>query len=523
MKNNQIKTVMKGALILSVASLIAKILSAFYRIPLENLVGNTGFYVYQQIYPIYGIAMTFSLSGFPVYISKVIAQQEDLVQKQLVAKRMFKILVAFSLGSFLVLNLGAGQLALWMGDQHLASLINSVSFSFLLIPFLAVARGYYQGTFEMLPTAISQVSEQLVRVFVIILVAYLAVKQDWSYYQMGTWAMFGSTLGGLVACVSLRKFYRNILPLKKAIPCQLSYWDLAKNLFSEGLIICLFASMMVLLQLVDSFTIKNGLQANGVAASVAKELKGTYDRAQPLVQLGLVVAASFSATLLPALTKAIQNKNALEFKRTATLIVKLSLTLAFSACAGLIVLMPQVNTLLFGDASLNLTISVYVLSILIVGLISTYTSILQSVGQFKSTLLGLIVAILIKAGLNTWLIEIFGILGASLATVLGLVVALIIVLCSLPEGLRNLVSLVFIRKIISCTALMVLGVAILMQGCQHFWRLTRVSALLECSLGIVTGCIIFLLTVVLFKVFTLKEWVAIPGAKKILRFCNKTR
>ncbi|GAJ27396.1 stage V sporulation protein [Liquorilactobacillus sucicola DSM 21376 = JCM 15457] len=63
MMNRQINTMMKGTAILTVASVIAKILSAFYRIPFENLVGNTGFYIYQQVYPIYGIGMTFALTG----------------------------------------------------------------------------------------------------------------------------------------------------------------------------------------------------------------------------------------------------------------------------------------------------------------------------------------------------------------------------------------------------------------------------------------------------------------------------
>ena len=46
------------AFVLTIASFIAKVLSALYRIPLQNLVGDEGFYVYQQVYPIYGIAMT---------------------------------------------------------------------------------------------------------------------------------------------------------------------------------------------------------------------------------------------------------------------------------------------------------------------------------------------------------------------------------------------------------------------------------------------------------------------------------
>ena len=62
------RQMMQGALVLSLAAFIAKILSAVYRVPFQNMVGNTGFYVYQQVYPIYGIGMTFALSGFPVFV-----------------------------------------------------------------------------------------------------------------------------------------------------------------------------------------------------------------------------------------------------------------------------------------------------------------------------------------------------------------------------------------------------------------------------------------------------------------------
>ena len=67
------RQMMQGALVLSLAAFIAKILSAVYRVPFQNMVGNTGFYVYQQVYPIYGIGMTFALSGFPVFVSALIA------------------------------------------------------------------------------------------------------------------------------------------------------------------------------------------------------------------------------------------------------------------------------------------------------------------------------------------------------------------------------------------------------------------------------------------------------------------
>src|SRR5690625_6113673 len=74
MDENETNRLVKGALLLTVAGFISKILSAGYRIPLQNLTGDFGFYVYQQIYPILGIVIILSLYGFPSAVSKITAE-----------------------------------------------------------------------------------------------------------------------------------------------------------------------------------------------------------------------------------------------------------------------------------------------------------------------------------------------------------------------------------------------------------------------------------------------------------------
>ncbi|KLD60399.1 hypothetical protein WP50_10665, partial [Lactiplantibacillus plantarum] len=89
-------------------------------------------------------------------------------------------------------------------------------------------------------------------------------------------------------------------------------------------------------QLVDSFTVMRGLVHQGQLPEVAKALKGVYDRGQPLVQLGLVVATAFSATLLPALTDALAKRQPIEFKRQTQAMVHVSLALSMAATVGLV-------------------------------------------------------------------------------------------------------------------------------------------------------------------------------------------
>ena len=111
------QNLMAGAGILTLAGIIAKVLSAVYRIPFQNLVGNTGFYVYQQVYPLYGIGVVLALSGWPLFISKIITEQIDNERKQLVARRLFWVLFIISCLLFLFVYGGAPLLALGMGND----------------------------------------------------------------------------------------------------------------------------------------------------------------------------------------------------------------------------------------------------------------------------------------------------------------------------------------------------------------------------------------------------------------------
>lgn len=191
------KKIMQGAIVLSLAGVIVKILSAIYRVPFQNLVGNTGFYVYQQVYPIYGIGMTFALSGFPVFLSHLIAQEKTITKQKAVMQKSFLILSGLGIVCFGGLFFGGESIALLMGDKGLTSVVRMVSWMFLLMPFLVVSRGYFQGNFQVMPTAISQIMEQIVRISVILLVAFIYSRGLLNLYNMGQWAMFSATVAAL--------------------------------------------------------------------------------------------------------------------------------------------------------------------------------------------------------------------------------------------------------------------------------------------------------------------------------------
>ena len=90
-----------------------------------------------------------------------------------------------------------------MGDIHLDKLLRVISFSFLLMPFLSVARGYFQGFNNMMPTAVSQVIEQTIRVSIIVFLSLFLIAHGFDLYTVGAGAMLGSIAVDLLGLLYL--------------------------------------------------------------------------------------------------------------------------------------------------------------------------------------------------------------------------------------------------------------------------------------------------------------------------------
>lgn len=94
MESKKYQAFWRGAIILTIASFVTKVLSAFYRIPYQNIAGDIGFYIYQQIYPFYGFCLILATYGFPIIISKMVAERLER-GKNKKQKKLFVYLFGF--------------------------------------------------------------------------------------------------------------------------------------------------------------------------------------------------------------------------------------------------------------------------------------------------------------------------------------------------------------------------------------------------------------------------------------------
>ena len=67
---------LKGAFILGMAGILVKIMGAFFRIPLGNLIGSKGMAYYQAAYPVYTLFLTLATAGFPTALAKLVSEKK---------------------------------------------------------------------------------------------------------------------------------------------------------------------------------------------------------------------------------------------------------------------------------------------------------------------------------------------------------------------------------------------------------------------------------------------------------------
>lgn len=413
------KRLLQGAFLLTIAALCTKALSIGYRIPYQNITGDIGFYVYQQVYPIHGIVFTLAMYGFPVVIAKLIAEQKHL-ETQIVYVSFF-VLTAVCAAFFTILFLISPVLANVVGDSELAPLYKTIAFTVLFVPFISALRGVFQAQEYVIPTALSQIAEQFVRVIVIVTLAVYFIKQGFGVYTAGLGAAAGSIAGAVASVITLSCFYWRVKPsFRFRSPIQ---WKnavrIGKRLIVQGFVISIGALTFVLFQLVDSVTVVKQLLQFGYTAVEAKSLKGVYDRSQPLLQLGFTLATSLSLVVVPAIASAFARQDEREIRNKAGIALKVTFIISIAASLGLAIIAEPTNVMLFTDSRGSVLLATVGFAIFFGSLALTSIAILQGIDKVKETLQIVGFGFMIKCFVNIVFIPIYGIYAAALGTVAG--------------------------------------------------------------------------------------------------------
>ena len=198
---------LKSVFILSLGGFIAKLLGAFYRIPLTNIIGSYGMGIYQLVFPLFSLLLTISTAGIPVAVSKLVAEKAAVGQHKQAHKVFNTALVMLAtfglIGSALLFFL-SNNIAALQGNGDAATAYKIIAPSVFLVCIISAYRGYFQGLMQMSPTAVSQIVEQVVKMTVGLV---CAIKFMPDVIKSVNFAILGVTLSEVAATVLLFVMY----------------------------------------------------------------------------------------------------------------------------------------------------------------------------------------------------------------------------------------------------------------------------------------------------------------------------
>jgi len=174
-------TMFGGVAILAVGIAVVKLIGALFKIPLFNVLGETGSADFYNAYSIYAVLLTVSTAGLPVALSKTVSEANTLGrhnQKQQVFRVALSAFLVMGFASFLVMWFGSDWLAGLMNNSRAALGIKALAPAVVCVGCLSAFRGYAQGHMNMTPTSVSQIIEALCKLFLGLALATFIMNQD---------------------------------------------------------------------------------------------------------------------------------------------------------------------------------------------------------------------------------------------------------------------------------------------------------------------------------------------------------
>lgn len=523
----------KNAAILSVAGILIKLMGMIYRIPLYRLISDEGIGLYQMGYSVYVALLAVSVTGIPVAISKLVSEEVSR-HRYGEAQRVFRVaifmLTVLGFSTTIVLILGARYIANEIIKQPLAVYpLIAVAPAIFFVSLMGGFRGYFQGLQRMVPSALSQVVEQLGRIITVLVLAYILVGRGASEEYTAAAASFGPVVGGMLGLLAISVVYlRNrsrILNNVRRYPAvsSRSNKEIAVRILKFAIPVILGAMVLPMVNFIDTALVPRRLQEAGFTSEQARGLYGQLTGAAvPLINVPAMLAYALAASLVPSISEAVaQNRRRLVQSRCA-LAVKLILLIGLPAGIGLHVLAIPIAQMLYNDPQAGISLSVMGFAAIFLTLHQTATGILQGLGYTTIPVRNLAIGGICKviANYNLTAIPALNIRGAALGSVIAFAVSSSLNIYSVRKYTRMPIRFSdMVIKPVAAVTLMGWSVSksyhLLLSGISGLKL--PVSANTVATLAAITvGAVVYGLALLVLRTFSRRELEMIPVVGPIL-------
>ncbi len=395
--------------ILAAASILVRVIGLLYRVPVTRILGPIGNSYYSAAFEVYSMMLLISSFSLPLAVSKLVSARMAKGRVQS-ANKVFRCTVVFALVSG-----GIGSVLIWFGADFFSDVLvntpqSSLALKVLAPTVLSVAlmgclRGYFQGLGSMMPTAVSQIIEQIVN-------AVASIGAAWLLFGYGTkvdkllstktaayaYGAAGSTLGtGLGALAGLLFLLFLMMAYWKARKRKASKnrrgrvestGEICYLLMATILPVILSTAVYNLSGIIDQGIFKHLMEYKKYDSMKIDELWGIYSGEYKLLtNVPIAVASAMASSTIPALTKARVKKDRREMKHKTENAIRFVMVVTIPCAVGLSVLAEPILTLLFGASShiklSALLLQTGTLSVVLYGMSTLTNGILQGMDRMR--------------------------------------------------------------------------------------------------------------------------------------------
>ncbi|TBL81599.1 stage V sporulation protein B [Paenibacillus thalictri] len=517
------QTFIQGTMILLAAGIVNRILGFIPRIALPRIIGPEGIGLYQMGYPFLIVVLTLVTGGIPIAIAKLVAEAEAENNEARI-RSILKISMTICATLGLLFTAGCLLAAKWITahlftDPRVYYTFLCMSPIILFVSISAVYRGYFQGRQNMIPTALSQVVETLVRIVTILAFAYWLMPYGLEYAAAG--AMIGVMVGEIAATLVLMSQYAAARKLRPAFPKSkigsvAAYGRLSnlKQLLSIAVPVTGSKLVGSCSYFLESILTVQSLAAAGIATKLATAQYGALQgMVFPILLLPSALTYSLSVSLIPSLSEAAAQNDMKTIHSRLHQSLRLALVTGAPFATLMFVLAEPLCLYMYNQSDVGTMLKMMAPIAMFIYLQAPLQAALQALDRPGTALVNTLTGSVVKLTCIYWVASMpsFGILGVVLAINLNIVLVTLLHWQSVVRLLKFRMEMLDFAKVGAAMALTGIASYLVMSVPWSDSNLLRFLS--ACTLG---GGLYLLLTVVfrlvdksdLLRIFTLgrKIW-----------------
>lgn len=428
----------KGTVILSVSLLLTKLIGLIYIIPFYQIIGgDREMSIFNYGYNIYIIILEVSAAGIPLAIAKLIAKYnalENYTMSRSIVKVGTTVIMAMGILGFLILFFGADIIArniIISKEQafkveDMALIIRCLSFAVPVVLAGTSLKGIFQGHEIMLPSALSQFFEQVIRIVFLLGGTYVVLSIMHKGLVLGNAvATFATSIGALCSFSILFYFFvknKNTLEYMKVDYYSekkvSNSWKILKEILSVSIPFICISTLFPILTLIDQQNFVNVMENLGKSAQTDNDFT-VLTNINKIVMVAVALSPAFSNAFLPSVTKLYVKGQVDEVSSQINKVILSLMMIVLPALVGMYVLADPIYSFFYRPNPDNLIILRSYLPLAVV--FSTYgmtSIIMQAINKQKLNIITIFIGITFKFYFNEYFISMYQSRGVILCSML---------------------------------------------------------------------------------------------------------